>query len=298
MNAISDEADYCWRMACEQLRSPVPPYLADRCLARARLLEYRPEDNQFRVQAGHAADAGWLAARRTALERALGRLTGRPAAVVVSAPLDPGTAGRPGRGRPAEDWGACGIPDAFCDLEPEDLDERTALMSLPAVRDSLSGRVSRTLILSGPPGTGKTAVAVCLLKQAAADGERVLFADSRGLIRRLQSDFQSAGSSGRRQFQRACAAGLLVLDDFNLHGLSDWAALQLGDLVRIRDGQLGARLIITTNHDRRELVYSPLQKQTVSRLLAGAVLAALPADAPDLRMSRRPLIGDLSDAGE
>ena len=105
------------------------------------------------------------------------------------------------------------------------------------------------LLLSGDTGTGKTHLAVAVLKSLIERGHEGMFFDYQDLLNRIRSGYDVAsGAADREAYRSALDTEILVLDDLGSHRVTDWVEDTVTAIVTHRCNQRKV-LIATTNLD-------------------------------------------------
>jgi DNA replication protein DnaC len=110
--------------------------------------------------------------------------------------------------------------------------------------------VDKGLFLNGPPGVGKTHIAVALLKQVVRTrGARGLFYDTRELLRVIRNTFNPVTRTAEMDILRpVMEADLLVLDDLGAEKPSEWVEETMNLIVNTRYNEKRPT-IFTSNYD-------------------------------------------------
>jgi DNA replication protein DnaC len=130
----------------------------------------------------------------------------------------------------------------------------------------------RSLLVTGPPGTGKTYIAAALMIQLATkDNVPVTYTTVADFLASLRP---SVVDSGEFDMQLYKFVPVLVLDDLGASKLSDWGREQLLRLAHHRSHN-GLPTIVTTNLDPGMIREHLVDERIVQRLFGGAAMITL-----------------------
>jgi DNA replication protein DnaC len=120
------------------------------------------------------------------------------------------------------------------------------------------------LLLAGPPGTGKTHLAVAALRLLLARGHEGIFFDYQNLLERIRAGYSEAlGTSSREAYRVALETEILLLDDLGAHRTTDWVEDTVTAIVTYRYNHRKP-LIATTNLVDPDMGGSVLEKSSLS----------------------------------
>lgn len=126
--------------------------------------------------------------------------------------------------------------------------------------------VGANMVIMGPVGTGKTGLAIGLLREANLAGVQVLYTNVPDILTAMTGlKWEDKG----RQMSRYQNVPLLLLDDLGAEHVKDWSAAMLYEVVEGRYRN-GAPTIVTTNKSKREM-REHVGDRVVSRVFDGAV---------------------------
>ena len=91
------------------------------------------------------------------------------------------------------------------------------------------------LLLAGPPGTGKTHLAIAALRLLLSRGHEGIFFDYQNLLERIRAGYSEAlGTSSREAYRVALETEILLLDDLGAHRVTDWVEDTVTSIVTFR----------------------------------------------------------------
>jgi len=159
------------------------------------------------------------------------------------------------------------------------------------------------LLFMGPTGTGKTHLAIAVLRELIKKGHEGVFFNYQALLQRIHSGYdKESGSSDREAFRTALDTEILVLDDLGSHRVNDWVEDTVTSIITHRCDSKKPTIITTnlwdeTAGDKRgsgvqEGIYSKyflterIGMRARSRLFEMCAVIRMPNDA-DYRVQTR-----------
>jgi len=106
------------------------------------------------------------------------------------------------------------------------------------------------LLFLGPPGTGKTHLAIAALRGLIARGFEGVFFDFQALLNHIRSGYDPAsGSMDREAYRTALDAEILVLDDLGAHRITDWVEDTVTSIITHRCNNRLATIVTSNLRD-------------------------------------------------
>lgn len=106
------------------------------------------------------------------------------------------------------------------------------------------------LMFLGPPGTGKTHLAVAALRGLITRGFEGLFFDFQALLNHIRSGYdQASGTMDREAYRSALDAEILVLDDLGAHRVTDWVEDTVTSIITQRCNHRRATIVTSNLRD-------------------------------------------------
>lgn len=184
--------------------------------------------------------------------------------------------------------GRFGVPTKVrdCNWKRFDVDgfDRELVLKLDKARDWRGTVGPWCLVLTGPPGVGKSHIAVATLRRFVEEGRKVaggMFRPEDVLLSEMRAEYDGVETD---VVKAAMECELLVVDDLGSTRVTDWSASQLVSILNRRESE-GRGTVVTTNLTLNDLA-AMMDERLASRLAAGLVVK-FPANLPDYRMKDR-----------
>lgn len=156
------------------------------------------------------------------------------------------------------------------------------------------------LLFIGPPGIGKTHVAVSVLREVVLKGMRGVYYDTRSLLSTIRSTYNPITRASEADILREVMhAELLVLDDLGAERLTDWVEETMHLIVNTRYNEKRPTVFTTNYEDVSDEDLDSLRVRVGYRLHSRLreMCEFLEYDGPDYRdFERPPTADDLSQA--
>jgi len=165
--------------------------------------------------------------------------------------------------------------ESFLTIHPDKQQESRLVDSFKAAYDFADRFPQRTdkpgLLFVGPTGTGKTHLAVSVMRRLMQKGFESVFFGYQELLEKLKSSYDPAyGAALRESYQRALECEVLVLDDLGAYRVTDWVLDTVTHLITVRCNERRP-VIATTNllEGRGDITRKTSSGETDTRYLLG-----------------------------
>ena len=160
--------------------------------------------------------------------------------------------------------------------------------------------VDRGLLFIGPPGIGKTHLAVSVLREVVLKGLRGVYYDTRSLLSTIRSTYNPVTRASEADIlEEVMRAELLVLDDLGAERLTDWVEETMHLIVNTRYNEKRPTVFTTNYEDVSEQDIDSLLVRVGYRLHSRLreMCEFLEFEGPDYRQfDHPPTAEDLSQA--
>jgi len=126
----------------------------------------------------------------------------------------------------------------------------SVVLTVKAYMREFPGVPKPGLMFMGPPGTGKTHLAVSVLRGLVGRGFEGIFFDFLSLLNRIRTGYdQASGTMDREAYRSALDAEILLLDDLGSDSISNWALDTITSIMTHRCNNLKATIVTTNLRD-------------------------------------------------
>ncbi len=157
----------------------------------------------------------------------------------------------------------------------------TVLMQVRAFVREFPAKDHTGLLLVGDTGSGKTHLAVAVLKALIEKGHEGIFFDYQNLLDRIRSSYDStSGSSDREAYRSALDAEILLLDDLGSHRVTEWVEDIVTSMITYRCNHRKPLIATTNIADDAVLDYKsaggvPVNKKTLAEVIGARARSRL-----------------------
>jgi DNA replication protein DnaC len=123
------------------------------------------------------------------------------------------------------------------------------------------------LLFVGPPGTGKTHLAVAALQELLSRGHEGVFFDYQNLLEQIHAGYdETLGSSRREAYRKALDTEILLLDDLGSTTANEWVVDTVTSVIAYRYNHRKALIATTNALDTKIIARDPASTDLVYRI--------------------------------